>query len=176
MPVTKQQKKDILADLEKSFEGAKSVVFSQYQGTKVKDMRELRKKLRAENVMFKVARKTLMEIAAKKIGFNEIPSSFMQGPIGLAFGMKDEVAPARIVHEFAKTHETVKLVGAIFEGKLYAEAEAKAIASLPGREVLLAKLMGSMKAPISGFYSVLHGVLSGFVRTLDGYSKKKTVA
>lgn len=172
MAVTKKMKEQTLAELVKNFEQAKTVVFSQYQGTNVKNMRMLRKKLHDENVTFQVARKTLMTLAAKKVGFDQIPDEYMQGPIGLAFGMGDAIAPAKIVHEFTKTAETVRIVGAIFEGKLMSAADVKVIAMLPSKEVLIAKLLGSMKAPISGFYSVLHGLLSGFVRTLDGVAKK----
>ena len=174
MAVTRQQKEQTLAELIKNFEKAKTVVFSQYQGTNVKSMRELRKKLRAGKVDFQVARKTLMTLAAKKVGFNEIPDSFMQGPIGLAFGMEDEIAPAKILHEFGKTNETVKIVGAIFEGKLMDAAAVKAIAILPSREVLLARLVGSMKSPISGFHMVLHTILRSFVLAMAEVQKKKS--
>jgi large subunit ribosomal protein L10 len=173
MAVTRKQKEVTLQELKDSFKKAKTVVFSQYTGTNVKNMKDLRKKLRAQNVEFKVARKTLMKLAAKEIGFDNIPTEMMSGPIGLAFGMGDEIAPAKVVFEFGKIAETVKIAGAIFEGKLITAAEAKAIATLPGREVLLAKLVGSMKSPISGFYGVLHGLLRSFVYTLGEVQKKK---
>lgn len=176
MSVTKQQKEEILADLIAHFEKAKAVVFSQYQGTTVKNMRELRKRLTGKKVKFKVAKKTLMSLAAKKVGFEEIPESFLQGPIGLAFAMEDEMAPAKIVHEFGKTVETIKIVGAIFEGKLIDAAAAKTLAMLPGREVLLAKFMGSLMAPVQGFHSVLHGLLRNFVYALSEVAKKKPAA
>ena len=166
MSVTRQQKEQVLAELISGFEKAKTVVFSQYQGTNVKNMRELRKRLHGANVDFRVAKKTLMLLAAKKVGFDNIPDAFMQGPIGLAFGMGDQIAPAKIIHEFGKVAETVKIAGAIFEGKLLNASEAAVIAVLPSREVLLTKLLGSMKAPISGFYGVLHGLLRSFVYTL----------
>jgi len=173
MAVTRKQKEEVLKDLIKNFENAKSVVFSQYQGTNVKNMRELRKRLRGAKVNFKVAKKTLMTLAAKKIGFEQIPDSMMQGPIGLAFSLEDSIAPAKIIHEFGKTAETVKIVGAIFEGKLIEAAEAKAIASLPAREVLLAKLIGCLQAPIAGFHGVLHALLRNFVFALSEIQKKK---
>lgn len=173
MSVTKQQKEQILSGLVTDFKGAKSVVFSQYQGTNVKNMRELRKRLHEKNVGFKVAKKTLMRLAAKNAGISEIPDDFMQGPIGLAFGTSDAIEPAKILYEFGKTAETVKIVGALFEGKMINAAEAKAIASLPGREVLLAKLVGMMKAPIAGFHGILHSLLRNFVYSLNEVVKKK---
>lgn len=173
MAVTKQQKSQILDELIENFKVAKSVVFNQYQGSTVKDMRELRKALRAGKVKFKVARKTLMLIAAEKAGFKEIPNEMMQGPIGIAFGMEDEIAPLKIAHDFGKLHEKVKITGAIFEGKLLSAAEAKVIATLPGREMLLAKLVGCLKSPIAGFHAVLHGLLRNFVYALNEIQKKK---
>lgn len=173
MAVTKAQKKETLAELEKAFKAAKAVVFSQYQGTNVKNMRELRKRLHEKKVDFKVARKTLILLAAKTAGFSEIPPEYMQGPIGLAFANGDEMAAAKIVHEFAKTAETVRIAGAILEGKLIPASEVRVLAALPGKEVLISQLVGLMKSPISGFYGVLHGVLGNFVRAVAEVSKKK---
>lgn len=174
MPVTRKEKEAILSELVKNFQQAKSVVFSQYQGTNVKNMRLLRKKLHEKNTKFKVARKTLMTLAAKKLGFEEIPPSLMEGPIGLAFGMEDEIAPARIIHELGKTVGTVKIVGALFEGKFILAEEAKTIAALPAREALLASLVGLLKSPIAGFHAVLHGLLRNFMFALSEISTKKS--
>ncbi|MBI4994639.1 50S ribosomal protein L10 [Candidatus Peregrinibacteria bacterium] len=175
MAVAKQQKSQILDELIENFKAAKSVVFNQYQGSTVKDMRDLRRALRAGKVKFKVARKTLMLIAAKKAGFEQIPNEILSGPIGLAFGTEDEIAPLKITHDFGRQHEKIKITGAIFEGKLLSAAEAKIIASLPGREILLAKLVGCLKSPIAGFHAVLHGLLRNFVYALSEISKKKPV-
>lgn len=176
MPITKAQKKQMLAELVESFKGAKSVVFSQYQGTNVKNMRTLRKKLREQGVMYNVARKTLVEIAAKEVGIGELPAGFLEGAIGIAFATKDSVAPAKVLHEVGKEVETIKIVGAWFEGKCISAAETKAIATLPSREVLLARLVGSMKSPISGFHGVLHGLLSNFVRAVSEVQKKRAAS
>lgn len=173
MSVTRKQKQETLASLINSFKEAKTVVFTQYQGTNVKDIKMLRKKLHEKNVSFKVARKTLMKLAAKEIGFAEVPVDFLQGPIGLAFGRGDEIAPAKVLYEFGKDHETIKMTGALFEGKLIGAAEIKALASLPGREVLLGKLVGLLKSPISGFHSVLYSLLRNFVHVLSEVQKKK---
>lgn len=173
MAVTKKQKEQILKDLIDSFKTAKTVVFTHYKGTKVKDIRELRKRLHAHNVKLKVAKKTLMQKAAEQVGFKEIPNELMEGPIALAFGMGDEIAPAKTIHDFSKVAETVEIVGAIFEGKIISQAEAKSIASLPGRDVLLTQLVGLMMSPISGFHGVLHGLMRNFVYCLSEVQKKK---
>lgn len=173
MAVTKKQKEQTLAELIDAFKKAKSVVFSQYQGTNVKNIKALRRKLREQKVDFKVARKTLMKIAAKKVGFEEIPEAFLQGPIGLAFAMEDDIAPAKVINDFGKTCETVKIAGAIFEGKMMSAADAKAIAGLPSKKELLAQFVGMCQAPIAGFHAVLHGLMRNFVYALAEVQKKK---
>lgn len=176
MTMTRKQKEESVSELTTALKAAKTVVFSQYQGTTVKNMRSLRKKLFASKVDFKVARKTLIRIAAKNIGLEAIPDEFMQGPIGLAISDGDQIAPAKVLFEFGKEAETVKIVGALFEGKFISAADAKAIATLPGREVLLGKLVGLLKSPISGFHGVLHSLLRNFVYTLSEVQKKKPAA
>ncbi len=173
MAVTKAQKTEIKNDLVECFKKAKSAVFSQYQGTNVKNIRDLRKKLRGGNAEFKVARKTLIAIAAKEAGCPEVPEALLVGQVGVAFSYGDEVAGAKTVNDFAKTVESIKIIGAFFEGKYLDAASAKVIASLPSRDQLLAQLVGVLKGPISGFHGTLHGVLSGFVRTVDALRAKK---
>lgn len=176
MAITKQKKEQVLAELTDAFKKAKSIVFSQYKGTNVKNMRGLRKRMFEKQVKFKVAKKTLIKMAAEKAGYKEIPAEFMGGQIGLAFGMGDEIAPAKILYEFGKDAETIKIVGAIFEGKLIPEADAKILAKIPGREILLAQLTGLMMSPVAGFYNVLHSLLRNFVYALAEVQKKKPAA
>ncbi|PIQ77211.1 50S ribosomal protein L10 [Candidatus Peregrinibacteria bacterium CG11_big_fil_rev_8_21_14_0_20_46_8] len=172
MAITRQKKEQILSELIDSFKNAKSVVFSHYKGTSVKDIGELRNKLRSEQVEFKVAKKTLIQRAAKEAGMEEIPAGSMDGPIGLAIAMGDEIAPARIIHDFGKDHETVAITGAWFESKMMNAADAKTLATLPTREQLLGQLVGLMMSPVAGFHGVLNNVLTGFVRVCSELEKK----
>lgn len=176
MAITRKQKEEILADIIEYFKEAKSVVFSQYKGATVKDMRTLRKQLHDKEVRFKVAKKTLIALAASQAGLAQLPEEFLTGPIGVAFSMQDEMAPAKIIYTFGKDHESIKITGAIFEGKLISAAEAKELAILPGKDVLLAKLVGLMKSPIAGFHNVLHSLLRNFVYVVNEVSKKPSSA
>lgn len=173
MAITRKQKEAILAELKKYFERAKSVVFSHYKGVAVKDMRTLRKKLHEQEVHLQVAKKTLITRACKEAGFDQIPEGFMHGPIALAFGMEDQIVPAKLIHEFGKANESVKITGALFEGKFISASEAQTIAMLPSREVLLAKLVGLLNSSIVGFHSVIHSLLRNFVCVVSGVAKKK---
>ena len=175
MALTKEQKNDILKDLIEQMKSAKSVVFADYQGLSVKDMKDLRGKLREKGVQFKVAKKTLMKIAAKDSGL-ELPDEALEGPVGAAFSMEDEVAAAKTLHNFGKENENLKLRGAIFEGRVLSIKETKELALIPGKEELYGKLVYLLKSPISGFHGVLNNTLAGFVRTLDAVREKQEQA
>ena len=117
MAITKEKKEEVIAELQDLFKNAKSVVFSDYKGINVKDFGTLRSKLRENEVNFKVAKKTLIKIAAEKTGFKDLPDEVLEGQVGLAFGMGDEVAAAKTLYEFSKKNEAIKLLGALMEGR-----------------------------------------------------------
>ncbi len=176
MSLTKKQKTVILDELKANLADAKSVVFADYQGVSVKDFESLRGKLRESGVKFQVCKKTLMRLAAKDAGFEEIPNEVMEGPIGAAFSMDDEIAAAKILHDYGKKNEKVKLRGALFEGRVLTIAETMQLAMLPGKEELLAKLVYLLNSPIQGFHGVLHNTLGGFVRVLNAVKEKQEQA
>lgn len=172
MAVTKEKKSEVLKELIDNMKEAKSVVFADFQGLSVKDMKTLRKDMRAKGVNYKVAKKTLISIAAKEAGYPEIPDNILVGPIGAAFSMEDEVSAAKLIHQFAKKNENLKLRGAILEGRILTLVETLALANLPGREELLSKFVYLVKYPIQGFHGVLNNTLAGFVRVLNAVREK----
>lgn len=174
MAITKEKKGQILKDLEEKFAKAKAVYFAQNKGLSVKQTMDLRRALRAEDVDFVVAKKTLMKLAAKNSSLPELTDEVLDGPIAAVIGYEDSVLPSKLVKDFGKTaEEKVVLTGGILDGKILNQAEAIQIASLPSKQELLAKLVGSMKAPISGFHGALHGLLGKFVRTVDAVRAQK---
>ncbi len=173
MAVTKAKKEEVLKMLDEKFGKAKSVYFADFRGMTVKDLHTLRGKLREQNVEYVVAKKTLMKIAAKNNKFSDIPDDVMQGPVGAAFSYEDEIAGVKAMHEFAKKVENLKILGGLLDGKYMNKSEAIQLATLPTKTELLAKLVGTMKAPISGFHGVLHGVMRGFVGVVNAYQEKK---
>jgi large subunit ribosomal protein L10 len=173
MAVNKAKKQEVLAVLEEKFGKAKAVYFADFRGLTVKQVGELRKKLRDEGVEYYVAKKTLMKLSVKNVKLPEIPDELMTGPVAAAFSYDDVISPARILHSYAKAAEKLDILGGFVDGKYVSKSEAVALATLPSREELLAKLVGSMKSPISGFHSVLSGVMRGFVYALKGVADKK---
>ena len=176
MPLTKEQKSEILTDLIQNMKESKSVVFADFQGLSVKDMKDLRSKMREEGVSYKVAKKTLIKIAAKEAGFEEIPDEILKGPVGAAFSMEDEIAAARLIHQFSKTNENLKLRGALFEGRVLSLEETKQLALLPGKNELLGQFVYLIKYPIQGFHGVLNNTIAGFVRALNAIKEQQEKA
>lgn len=176
MAVTRAQKEAILKKLTEEFSKAKSVVFADYKGLTVAQATQLRRDLRAAKVDYMVAKKTLIQKAAESQGVKNIPQEMLAGAVGVAFGMEDQIAPARVMHAFGKKNSNLPLLGAYMDGTYYDKVAVKALAILPSREELLAKLMGSLKAPIQGMVSVLNGPLRGFLQVLNGLKDKKPMA
>lgn len=176
MPLTRQQKEEFLAKLTERMKAAKSVIFADYQGMSVAEVKDLRSAMREKGVEFQVSKKTLLRLAAKEAGFGDIGEEVMEGPVGAAFSMEEEVAAAKLIHTFAKKNKNLKLRGGILEGKALSVKEAEQLALLPGKEELIAKFMYLLKYPVQGFHDVLSGTLAGFVRVLNAVKEQKETA
>ncbi len=171
MAITKQKKTEILQELVDKFGRSKSVVFSDYRGLDVASVSDLRGKLREKDAETKVAKKTLIRLAAKESGIGELSDEIMAGPVSATFSYEDEMAGLKVLFNFSKENENLKLLGGIINGEVIGTDEIVQLAKLPGQEELLAKLIGSMNAPVSGFVGILGNVLGGFVRVLNAYKE-----
>jgi large subunit ribosomal protein L10 len=136
------------------------------------DANALRKKGRDVGVEVMIAKKTLLNRALEKNGFTIAPEA-LEGSILTTIGFDDEVVAAKLMAEFAKDRETIQIVGGILEGKFVGTDAIKQLSKLPSREVLLAKLVGSLQAPISGFVNVLAGNLRSLVYVLNAIKATK---
>lgn len=149
------QKAAHVQEVQEKFEKAKSVVFFDYRGLTVAEVTELRAAMRAENVEYEVIKNNIVSRAAKASGVDENVDEMLKGTIAYAFGYQDEVAPARILKSFIKKFKKCEFKGGVIDGKLTSAADIDAIAELPGREVLISRLLGSLLAPVSKFVMVL---------------------
>ena len=172
MAISKSKKNDILQELQQSFKEARSVMFSKYSGISVSGFSKVRTALREQNVECRVAKKTLIKLAAKELGVDELPAGSLEGPIAVIFSYDDELSGAKLIDKMSKDFEQLELTGGILDGQAFGPAEAKAYASIPSKEELYAKLLGSMQAPISGFHGVLHGTMRQFVGTMQAIADK----
>lgn len=172
MAVTKAEKAEILKELIDKFSRTKTVVFAEYRGLPVKGMSDLRKRLRQKDSELKIAKKTLLRLAAKEAKFADISGASMEGPVAATFSYQDELAGLQILFKFSKENEKLKLLGGVINGELLDAATIKKYAALPSREELLAKFMGSAQSPVSGFVGILHNLVAGFVRVLKAHHDK----
>lgn len=172
MPKTREQKKAILDKLQSRVDGMKSAVFVNFFGIPVKEIDQLRNKCKDQNVDYMVAKKTLLKKVLSEKGYDIATDKALDGEIGAIFGIQDEVAPAKLVSEFAKGHDKMKIVGGILEGKIINQTEVIALSKLPSKQELLAKVVGSIASPLSGFVNVLQGNIRGFVYALNAIKEK----
>ena len=161
--ITKEKKQEIIKDLADKFSRQKSVVFFDYTGLKVNQAQKLRGKLREEEIDCQASKKTLIGLALKKAGLKGIDAKNLPGQIGLVFGYKDEVMPAKILYDFSKENENIKILSG-FAQEEYLENEAiMGLAKLPSKQELLSRLVGSVSSPLSGLVNVLRGNLRGLI-------------
>ena len=166
MALTKQQKKEIVEDLKQKIADQKAMVLVGISGLKVKELTELRQNLKAVGANIKVIKKTLAALAFKKAKIDFDKNKFKE-EIGFVFGFKDEVMPAKEVYKIAKENENLKILGGYLENQYKEKEEIVALAQFPTREELLAKMVRSLKSPISGFATVLQGNTKKLVYVLS---------
>lgn len=170
-----EQKKQMVADLAEKMQKAAAGVLVDYRGLTVEQDTKLRRNLREANVEYTVVKNTLTRFAANQIGFEEL-DPILNGPTSLAMSFDDAVAPAKVLINFAKENEDLEIKAGFLEGKIISVDEIKNLASLPTKEVLVGKLLGSMMSPLQGFVNVTNGNLTGFVRALNAIAEKKAAA
>ena len=171
--LTKSQKRELVKELTVKIKDAKSSVFADFKGLKVQDVTTLKRELRKEGVEYIVVRKTLLDIAIKNAGVDGMSIASMEGQIAIALSNADEIAAAKIIDTFAKKNENIKMLGGILGTQVMDAKEVAALAKVPSKEELLAKLVGTLNAPVSGFVNVLAGNLRGLVQVLNAVKEQK---
>ncbi|MEQ2130664.1 50S ribosomal protein L10 [Caldanaerobacter subterraneus KAk] len=175
MGASREKKQQIVAEFKDKLSKAQTVIFTSFSGLTVEDETVLRRKFKEANSEYKVYKNTLMTIAARELGYGDDLIKYFEGPTSVAFGYEDPVAPAKILTEFMKDHKGLELKVGIVNGKIVSPQEIEALAKLPSREELLAKALGSMKAPITNLVFVLSGTLRSLVYALNAIKEKKQV-
>lgn len=173
MSITKERKKEIIMDLSNRFSKSKSIVFLGFQGLTATENVKLRRKLRSENIDYKVAKKTLIRKGLEEAKIKGSEELSLEGPVAVAVGYDDEIAPARLANEYSKENKKLKLLGGFVEAKYIDAVGIKSLALLPNKEQLRAQLVGTINAPVSGFVNVLAGNIRGLVNTLKAIGESK---
>ena len=167
MAKTQKQKEKIISKLEEELKGVKSLVFVDYYGLRVKEVEELKKKLKEKSCKYIVAKKTLLNIVLEKMGLGHIDLTKLEGGLGLAYSLEDEIMPIKVAFDFAKENKTLNVRGGIMNEDFLSPEDAETLSKLPTRQELIAKLLGTIKAPISNLTYVLKGNLKGLVYILS---------
>ncbi|HEX2946322.1 MAG TPA: 50S ribosomal protein L10 [Clostridia bacterium] len=171
---TLNQKREVIDNISSKMKAAKGMVFADYRGLTVEQDTELRSALRKAGVEYKVVKNTLTRFAAKENGLEGL-DTYLNGPTAMA-SSADAVAPAKVLNEFAKKYDKLEIKVGVVEGKVIDVNGVKALAELPPREVLIARVLGGLNAPISGLVNVLNGNIRGLVVALNAIAEQKANA
>lgn len=150
-------KQPIVEEIKGYIENAQSAVLVDYRGITVEQDTILRRKMREAGVVYKVYKNTMLKRAFEGTDFAQL-DQHLEGTTAIAIGVEDATAPARIVSEVMKEAETLQFKGGVVEGTYYDAEGIKAIASIPSRDVLISKLLGSLQSPITNLARVLNQI------------------
>ena len=173
MAITRDKKQALVAELAELFSDAKMTVFARYQGLTVADMQALRASARESGVTIKVVKNRLVRVAMEQNDtYKETDTSALEGQLVYAVSTEDEVAPAQVLNDFAKTHPALEFAGAFSgEGNALSAEEVKALAGLPSKNQLIAEVVAQLLSPVHDVTNALSGNLHAL---LDGIEAKAT--
>lgn len=171
--LSRVSKDSIIKEIEKELKSRDTFFIARHDAVPATNIDKLRAKLRASNTRYFVFKNTLGQKALERNNMKEL-SEFIHGACGIAFSSGDPAHSSKALMEFAKENENFKVQAGYLSGKLMSADQVKVLASLPPREVLLARVVGQIQAPISGFVNVLAGTLRSLVTVIDAIQKKKS--
>jgi large subunit ribosomal protein L10 len=170
-----EKKKVIVNELVEKLSSAKAIVIADYRGLTVEQDTEMRRAMRNAGVEYKVVKNTLTRFAVNEIGFEGL-DPYLVGPTSIAYSDTDPVAPAKVMNEYAGKFGKLEIKAGVVEGEIVDIDEIKAIANLPSREVLIARVLEGLNSPIAGFVNVLNANIKGLVVALNAIAEKKESA
>ena len=170
MPTAK--KEAAIGELKERIAGAGNLFFTDYAGLTVEEITRLRGELRKDGSTYAVAKNSLFSIAAGEELASQL-EAYLHGPTAIVFAGSDPVAPAKALKKFSDDVKSVEVKAAYIEGRIVGADQVKALASLPSRDELIAKLVGSIASPLRGLVTVLSGNQRGLVRVLNAIREQK---
>ena len=170
---TKAFKNEKLAKIKSNIEKAQVAIVSDYKSLTVEEITNLRRSIQKEDGDYMVTKNTLAKIAIKGTPY-EVLSDVLTGPVAIAFGFKDQVAPAKALSKFIKDTKKGEIIAAALDGKLLSAKEAKALADMPSKEEIYAKMLGSINSPASGLVYTVNGVMAALRRAVAAVRDQKT--
>jgi large subunit ribosomal protein L10 len=171
----RNEKEAVIAEVAQLLTSTDNLYVSDYRGLTVAQLSELRAKLRESGASFRVVKNSLGGIAAERADRGAI-KEMLSGPTAVTFCGDDLVGAAKALADFARTHPQLEVRGGLLESSLIDASGVKALASMPSRDVLVAQVVGTMAAPLTGLVTVLQGTISGFVRALNQVAEQRSAA
>jgi large subunit ribosomal protein L10 len=171
--ITKEQKQQTVTDLAERIRSASSLYFIDFTGMTVAQDQAFRNELRAKNIGIKVAKNTLILRALAEVGGYEVEEKQLFGQTALVFGASDPIAPAKIIRQFFDKGEKPKLKVAVVEGQVFNGSQLKAVSELPTREDMIAAIMSSLEAPVSGIVGSINAVMRDVASLVEEVAKKQ---
>ena len=168
----KPEKEQIVESIAEKMQSAKSVFLTDYSGLNVEQMTELRNNFRKESVEYHIYKNTLTRLSVKKIGYDNI-LPHLTGPLAIAFGMEDPIAPARVIKDFSKELEKPTVKAGIVEGEYFDVSQLEELVNLPTRDQLIGQVVSGFAAPLSGLVGALNGITQKLVFALNAIKEKK---
>jgi large subunit ribosomal protein L10 len=165
----------VVEGIKEQFAAAKSVVLIDYRGLTVEEDTEFRRQFREAGVEYRVLKNTMITRAIEGMNLEGM-KDYLKGPTAVAFGMTDAVAPAKIAMETIKKTKKMEVKCGVVDGTLIDAAGVQALADLPPREVLLARMLGSMNAPVTGFVTVLSATIKSLLYAINAIVEQKESA
>jgi len=169
--VNKQEKKEMISELHEKFARAKTAVITEYTGINVEQITDLRAKLRKSHVEYRVVKNTLARKAVEGTGLELLKDHFV-GPVGIALGYDDVIAPAKVLFDFSKTQTKMQLKIGLLDGKLLQQADIKALATMPSISALRGKMIGLLQAPAARIVGVLSAPGGQIARVVKAKANK----
>lgn len=169
----KEEKKQKVEEIYQKLLQVNSVIFTDFKGLTVADLSQLRTKLREVGAEYRVVKNTLALRAFQKYLPNKNVEEYLRGPTAFTYCYGDPFGVLKILVDFSKDHENLKLKGGIVEGELYNQKEIKELANLPPKDILLSKLIGSINTPLTRLVFGLKWPINQLVWTLEAIKKEK---
>lgn len=168
----RREKEALVADLHEKFKGAKAAILTDFTGLNVEQITQLRRTLKKSAVEYKVVKNTLLRRASHDTDI-ELLAEYFVGPIAIALAYEDPVAPAKILLEFSKTQPALEIKAGMVAGAVMTPKDIKALATLPSKEVLLAKFLSLFKIVPTRLVQTLNNPIRRLVTVLDGVKRAK---
>ena len=170
---TKAFKQDKVSQIKENIDKASVAIVTDYKGYSVEEITNLRRALQKEEGDYMVTKNTLAKLAVKDTPYEVLAETF-KGPIAIAFGFGDQVAPAKVLSKFIKDAKKGEIVAAALDGKLLSAEEAKALATIPSKEEIYAKMLGCVNSPATGIVGSINAVMASLTRAVAAVRDQKS--